>query len=80
MAADTLLKTQQDEVDCLVIVKVANANREIELQFEFGEGPDVRIWLSGLDWDEMSEAQKQRLENLTTNYVDNLAKILFNVN
>ena len=69
---------QQDEVKFTVHVKAAIADHEVGLRFEFGEGPRVHIRYCGVG--ELSETQAQRLEKLTTNYVGNLAEVLFNVN
>jgi hypothetical protein len=79
MAANTLPKTpQQDEIEFTVLVKTAFAGREVTLRFNFGEGRHVNIGYSGVG--ELSETQAKRLGNLTTDYVGNLAEVLFHVN
>jgi hypothetical protein len=44
-------------------------------QFEFGEGRRMNIRHLVV---KLSETQAQRLGNLTTNYVGNVAEVLFN--
>ena len=65
----------KDEIEFLVLVKTAFAGQEISLQFEFGEGRRMNIRHLGV---KLSETQAQRLGNLTTNYVGNVAEVLFN--
>jgi hypothetical protein len=60
-----------------VLVKTASADREVTLQFNIGVGQHVAIGFSGI---ELSETQAERLETLTTNYVGNLAEVLFHAN
>jgi hypothetical protein len=65
----------EDEVEFLVLVKTDFAGQEISLQFEFGEGQRMNIRHLRV---KLSETQAQRLGNLTTNYVGNVAEVLFN--
>jgi hypothetical protein len=82
MATDTLLKIpQEDEIEFTVFVKAASAGQEgqemVALQFTFGEGLEVNIQGSGV---ELSDTQAERLGNLTTKYVGDIAGILANIN
>ena len=78
MSAGTLPK--DDDVTFTVVVEAVLPDRKtVVLRFNFkGEGPKVDIRYSGIG--ELSESQSQRLGNLTTNYVGNVAEILFHVN
>ena len=69
---------QQDGIEFTVLVKTAFAGREVTLRFNFGEGRNVDIEYSGVG--ELSETQAKRLGTLTTNYVGNLAEVLFHAN
>jgi hypothetical protein len=76
MAPETLPKMpHQDEIEFTVVVKTAFAGQEMALRFKFGEGSQVNIGYSGV---KLSETQAKRLGTLTTNYVGNLAEVLFN--
>ena len=79
MATDTLLKIpQEDEIEFTVFVKAASAGQEmVALQFTFGEGLEVNIQGSGV---ELSDTQAERLGNLTTKYVGDIAGLLANIN
>jgi hypothetical protein len=59
-----------------VLVKTTSADREVTLQFNI-DGRHVAIGFLGI---ELSETQAERLETLTTNYVGNLAEVLFHAN